>query len=138
MDVVLGDLTDPDGPAAWRQVGAALVINCAADVRHFAKPEELGRVNTEAVGALAALCRDTSARLVQVSTLSVAGLYNTSEGECTCLTESDLMVGQHFADPYSYTKLLAERLVLEEMAAGRLKGCVVRVGRLSPNSNDAG
>lgn len=138
VDVVLGDLTDPDGPAAWRQAGAALVINCAADVRHFAKLEELGRVNTEAVGALAALCRDTNARLVQVSTLSVAGLYNTSEGECTCLTESDLMVGQHFADPYSYTKLLAERLVLEEMAAGRLKGCVVRVGRLSPNSNDAG
>lgn len=138
VGVVHGDLTDPDCLEACRQVGAALVINCAADVRHFAKLEELESVNTEAVGALAALCRDTNARLVQVSTLSVAGLYNASEGEGACLTESDLMVGQHFAEPYSYTKLMAERLVLEEMAAGKLEGCVVRVGRLSPCSSNAG
>ncbi|MBO4850833.1 MAG: amino acid adenylation domain-containing protein [Prevotella sp.] len=138
VDVIPGDLTDPDGSAVWRQADAALVINCAADVRHFAKLEELGRVNTEAVGALVALCRDTNARLVQVSTLSVAGLYNASEGEGVCLTENDLLMGQYFAEPYSYTKLMAEKLVLEEMARGRLKGCVVRVGRLSPRSNDAG
>ena len=49
------------------------VINCAASVKHFAKGDEIERVNLGTVRSLTAWCEAHGARLVHISTGSVAG-----------------------------------------------------------------
>ena len=48
LDVVAGDLTDADVLTPLQGRDFSKVINCAADVRHFARQKELRAVNTDA------------------------------------------------------------------------------------------
>jgi len=135
LSVVAGDLTEGQWMEEW-EGERALVVNCAADVRHFADARQLMAVNADALRTLAAFCKEKKARLVQVSTLGIAGLYATSTGCQHCLTERQLGIGQHFAEPYTYSKFMAERLLLGLMAEHDLKANIIRVGNLAPRSYD--
>lgn len=136
ISVVAGDLTEDQCLSRWEKSGVSLVVNCAANVRHFAKESQLTPINTDAVQRLASLCEKTHARLVQVSTLGIAGLYDTDTGSPACLTEHRLQIGQHLGDGYTYSKYMAEKKLLERMVQGELDAVIMRVGNLSPRSDD--
>ncbi len=134
--VVAADLTHQECLSALDGSGISQVINCAANVRHFAIGRQLHEVNTEVVRRLADFCDMVHAQLVQVSTLSIAGLYDPSCETERCLTERDFYIGQHLGDDYTYSKWMAERLLLERMAGGQTDAVILRVGNLSSRSYD--
>ena len=136
ISVVAGDLTEDQCLSLCEESGVSLVVNCAANVRHFAKESQLIPINTDSVCRLARFCEKTHARLVQISTLGIAGLYDTDSGSPTCLTEHRLHIGQHLGDGYTYSKYMAEKYLMERMARGELDAVIIRVGNLSPRSYD--
>ena len=134
--VVEGDITEP---AVFDKLAEAeekfdLVINCAANVKHFSKGNDIEEINYGGVKNLVDFCEKEGARFIQVSTGSVAGM---SVGETPKIfTEQQLWCGQNTDNQYVHSKFLAERLVLEHIAAGSLKGKIMRAGNLSPRAED--
>ena len=134
VGLIVGDLTDNGFLSLLEDKHFDLVLNCAADVRHFAQRDTLLRVNTQAVTRLADYCLAHHARLVHISTLSVAGF--SSSGKPLTLTDRELYVGQQFHEDYSLSKFLAERVLLERMASQGLDGQIVRIGNLTARQSD--
>ena len=111
-----------------------LVVNCAANVKHFSRGDDILKVNYVGVQNLVGFCMATGARLVQVSTVSVGGM---TEGSVPAvLDERTLFFGQNTDNQYIVSKFLAERCILEKVAEGRLDAKIVRVGNLSPRAVD--
>ena len=111
-----------------------LVVNCAANVKHFSKGNDIEEINYGGVKNLVAFCEKEGARFIQVSTESVGGM---SDGATPKLfTEQQLWFGQNTENQYVHSKFLAERLVLEHIAAGTLKAKIMRAGNLSPRAED--
>ena len=81
-------------------------------------------------------CKDNGRRLIQISTVSVAG--EGSDGVppmSRVFCENDLYIGQNITNEYIRTKFLAERAVLEAVSEG-LDGKVIRVGNLMSRNSD--
>ena len=136
IQVIEGDITNPAVfdklvEDEWR---FDMVINCAANVKHFSKGNDIEEINYGGVKNLVAFCEKVSARFIQVSTESVAGM-STGETPMT-FTEQQLWAGQNTDNQYVHSKFLAERLVLEHIAAGTLHGKIMRAGNLSPRAED--
>ena len=134
--VVRGDITQPAVFDSLKASGTpwSVVVNCAANVKHFSKGTDIEDINYGGVKNLCAFCEATAARLVHVSTESVAGASVGSHPKE--LTEQQLYFGQQTANQYVHSKFLAERYILERMAAGALNGKILRAGNLSPRSAD--
>ena len=134
--VVEGDITRPEDFEALLASGTPfdMVINCAANVKHFSKGDDIEKINYGGVRNLVDFCEKSGARLIQVSTESVAGM---TAGEVPhLLTEQQLWFGQMSDNQYVRSKFLAERYVLEHMAAGKLDAKIMRAGNLSPRAED--
>ena len=134
--VVEGDITRPDSFDALEAGGTQfdLVINCAANVKHFSKGNDIEEINYGGVKNLVAFCEKQGARFIQVSTESVGGM---SLGDTPKpFFEQQLYIGQNTDNQYVHSKFLAERLVLEHVAAGTLRAKVMRAGNLSPRAED--
>ena len=110
------------------------VINCAANVKHFAVGDELEQVNVGGVKNLVQYCLANNAMLIQVSTTSVAGTGDGTMKESK-IKESQLYFGQGLDNKYAQTKFLAERYVLEAITKG-LNAKIMRVGNLMPRNTD--
>lgn len=111
------------------------VINCAANVSHFAFDDKLESVNTGGVKNLTEFCVKHGAALVQVSTISVGGAYE-SENRPLTLTERDLFIGQEIKNQYVLSKYMAE---YEALMAAVKKGIpvkIMRVGNLQGRVSD--
>lgn len=131
--VVDGDITKPETFCAIS--GVATVINCAANVKHFSNGTDIEDINYRGVLNLIDYCRMTGARLVQTSTISVAGRLPV--GDNRVLTEQDLFIGQDFGgNKYVMSKFNAERAVIEATDKGEIEGKVVRLGNLAPRNTD--
>lgn len=132
-----GDVTDRETIASLARLDCSVVINCAACVKHFVSDDSLERINVGGVENLAAMCKASGKRLVQISTTSVAG-----EGdERTPLAdkrmgEDELYFGQLLDNAYVRSKFLAERAVLEACGRGELDGRIIRVGNLMSRRSD--
>ncbi|MBP1586274.1 MAG: amino acid adenylation domain-containing protein [Lachnospiraceae bacterium] len=111
------------------------VINCAADVKHYATDDKLDRVNTEGVRNLISLCEKDGASLVQVSTISVSGFYR-SGSESLLFDEKSLYVGQIIDNRYIISKYMAEYECLKAMSEGRVHVKIMRVGNLQGRLSD--
>ena len=72
---VPGDITQEGVFEEPLEVKFDTVINCAADVSHFAYDDKLERINTGGVKNLLSFCRANKAALIQISTISVGGVY---------------------------------------------------------------
>ena len=134
--IVNGDITQPAVFDSLKASGTAwsVVVNCAANVKHFSKGTDIEDINYGGVKNICAFCEATAARLVHVSTESVAGM---SEGcHPKQITEQQLYFGQQTGNQYVHSKFLAERYILERMAAGALNAKILRAGNLSPRSAD--
>lgn len=113
------------------------IINCAACVKHFVSDDSLDRVNVEGVKNLIDLCEKTGRCLIQISTTSVAGEGNDlTVPSDKVIHEDELYFGQIIDNDYIRTKFLAERLILEACARGKLDGKIIRVGNLMSRKSD--
>ncbi len=132
IQVLEGDITRPDSMEGLKDID--MVFNCAANVKHFSKGTDIEDINYGGVKNLVALCQKNGAYLVHVSTESVGGL--TPGMVPDTLTEQMLFFGQLTDNQYVHSKFLAERHILEQMAAGKLRAKILRAGNLSPRVAD--
>ena len=135
IHVVEGDITRPETLAPLEAEGIDMVLNSAANVKHFSKGTEIMDVNYGGVKILVDFCIRTGARLVQVSTESVAGEASSGASR-EPLTEQRLYFGQNVDNQYVHSKFLAERIILQNMAEGKLNAKILRAGNLSPRAKD--
>ena len=114
------------------------VINCAASVKHFARGNEIERANTETVRNLTAWCEKNKARLIHISTGSVAGERKNGIPPLSFrFDEHILYAGQIIENnQYVHSKFMAERHVYEEMLEHGLRAKVLRMGNLAPRTED--
>ena len=116
------------------------VINCAANVKHFSKGTDIQDVNVGGAARCVDFCLKNSARLIHVSTTSIAGLWPEHIGEpqvaTPVLTERNLYFGQDLRNQYTHSKFLAERIILDAIIRKELKAKIMRVGNLAPRSYD--
>ena len=137
IQVVEGDITDAECVEGLKQYHFKTVINCAACVKHFVNDDILDRINVHGVENLVRFCSQTGRRLVQISTVSIAGdNVNDKFPEEKTLHENELFFGQSLENKYIHTKFLAEKAVLEAVAEGKLDGKVIRVGNLMSRHSD--
>lgn len=127
---VEGDITKPETLSCFDEYDIDTVINCAALVKHFDAGDELNRINVQGVENLIELCLRKNCRLIQVSTVSVAGeTISGSQTDGKVLHENELFFGQLIENDYIRSKFLAERAVLEAITRG-LDAKIMRVGNL--------
>ena len=134
--LINGDITQTEVFESLKTSGThwTMVVNCAANVKHFSKGTDIEDINYGGVKNLCAFCEATGARLVHVSTESVAGMSMGSHPKQ--LSEQQLYFGQQTDNQYVHSKFLAERYILEKMAAGALNAKILRAGNLSPRASD--
>ena len=131
-----GDITSKEQVTGFSEYKFSTIINCAACVKHFAADDVLERINVQGVENLIDFCKNNGRRLIQISTVSVAG--EGSDGVppmSRVFCENDLYIGQNITNEYIRTKFLAERAVLEAVSEG-LDGKVIRVGNLMSRNSD--
>jgi thioester reductase-like protein len=134
--VVNGDVTQDLTALGLDKIDT--VFNCAANVKHFSKGTDIEDVNIGGAQRCVEFCLKTGARLVHVSTTSVAELWiiRNSGEEIPKLDERKFWFGQFLDNRYIHSKFLAERIVLDAVAHHGLNGKVMRVGNLAPRSYD--
>ncbi len=87
------------------------VINSAANVRHFAKPDQIRKDNVKSVWYLIDFC-GSSISLAHISTLSIAG-FKGPRTKDVVFDENTLYFDQEFdSNPYLVSKFEAEKAVL--------------------------
>lgn len=132
-----GDITDKNAIMPLESRSFSTVINCAACVKHFSNDDTLERINVNGVKNLIDMCVKTGRRLVQISTVSVAGVnVNRKFPAEKKLHENELYFGQDLTNKYIDTKFRAEKAVLEAVADGKLDGKIIRVGNLMSRHSD--
>lgn len=117
------------------------VINCAASVKHYGSYKYFYEVNVETVKRLIEFCKESNAKLIHTSTLSVSG--NSFADEFTGFIsedelhfyESDLYIGQPLDNVYARSKFEGEKCVLDAMADG-LQANIMRMGQLTNRYSD--
>ncbi len=135
--VLRGDITDEESLEAAATADFQTVINCAASVKHFASLDFLLKVNTEGVRNLARMCVKKGARLIHISTVSVAGDTLGNLPHPPILFENMLELGQDTAsNGYVHSKFLAERLILKMVDEEGLDAKIMRVGNLMSRQLD--
>ena len=135
--IVEGDIENAASLEATQKLDYHTVINCAACVKHFADIEFLMRVNLHGVENLTRLCLKKNARLIQISTVSVAGDAIGGLRIEQLLREDRLELGQEVqSNAYVYTKYLAEKHVLKAIEEEGLDAKIIRVGNLSSRVRD--
>ena len=133
LHIVLGDVTQ-DFDTSLR---VDTVFNCAANVKHFSKGTDIEDVNIGGAMHCVKFCLKTGARLIHVSTTSVGGLsVNGVPAPDVLLTEQNLYFGQYLGNQYTYSKFMADRVILDAVALHGLNAKVMRVGNLAARSTD--
>lgn len=134
-----GDITDAgalDKIAEDPDFRPDTIINCAANVSHFSAGTGISDVNLGGVRNLIDLSWRLEARLVQISTASVAGFsINGSPPPDRLLDERSLYIGQNLDNQYVRSKFLAEKAILEAASSG-LDAKIMRVGNLMARNRD--
>ena len=139
ITVVEGDAADGTALSAFTAPSKDMtVINCAASVKHFARPGELEHANIDSVRSLIDWCVQNGARLVHISTCSVAGeRKNGLPPESWRLDEHGLYAGQELENNrYVWSKFMAERSVYEAILERGLRAKVCRMANLAPRAAD--
>ena len=135
LHVVLGDVTQDLSSVCPDTIET--VFNCAANVKHFSKGTDIEDVNIGGAKNCVKFCIKTGARLIHVSTTSVGGLsVNGVPAPDVLLTEQDLYFGQYLGNQYTYSKFMADRIILNAVALHGLNAKIMRVGNLAARSTD--
>ncbi len=135
--VLEGDIGDKEKVLSLGSYDFDTVINCASCVKQEAQDDLLERINFHGVQNLIDLCVQTNRRLVQISTVSVAGV--SVDGQISAdkrLHENELFFGQNLDNKYLQTKFRAEQAVLRAVIQEELNGRIIRVGNLMSRCED--
>ena len=136
VTVVDSDITDVHLSEKLAPHAFDTIINCAALVKHFAVDDSIERVNVGGVKNLIAIAKERGVRLVQISTLSVAGENVDGKFDASFrMKENMLDFGQDISNKYVHSKFNAEKAVLSAVDEG-LDGKVIRVGNLMSRASD--
>ena len=131
-----GDITSKEQVESFAAYKFQTLINCAACVKHFAAGDVLEKINVHGVENLIDFCKNNGRRLIQISTVSVAGEGSNGVPPMDrVFGENDLYIGQSITNEYIRTKFLAERAVLEAVSGG-LDAKIIRVGNLMSRNSD--
>ena len=135
--VVNGDVTN-DFSNQLSDISIQTVFNCAANVKHFSKTDDIEQVNIGGAERCVEFCLKTGARLVHISTTSVGEIWvDRGDGKAVPeLSERLLYFGQFLDNRYMRSKFLAERVILEAVARHGLNAKIMRVGNLAARSYD--
>ncbi len=134
--IIEGDVTDKS-IFGKLDVKVDTVINCAANVKHFSAGDDIEKVNVESVRNLIDWCVAHNTRLIQVSTVSVAGQsVDGVPSPDIVLDEHMLDFGQSLANQYVHSKYEAEKLVLEAIKNRALRAKIMRVATLASRNSD--
>ena len=137
IHTVSADVTSENLSELLREEQIDTIINCAAVVKHFAQDDRIERVNEGGVLRLTEIALQKGARLIQVSTESVAGQsVNGSVPEDRVFTERDLDIGQTLGTKYTQSKYNAEAAILRAIDEKGLHAKIVRVGNLMGRRSD--
>lgn len=131
-----GDITDKNLIEKVKDCDFDTVINCAACVKHFVVDDLLDRVNVQGVENLIDICMAKNKKLIQISTVSIAGeSVDEHIPSSVKLTEDRLYFGQALDNKYAETKFRAEQAMLRAVQRG-LRGKIIRVGNLMSRESD--
>ena len=108
------------------------VINCAANVKHYAKVSDLEYDNVTTVKNLLTFC-ENNISLAHISTLSILG-FKSNDTENKIFDENTLYIKQDFGNnPYLLTKFKAESLILKNK---NVNSKIFRMGNIMPRVSD--
>ena len=111
------------------------VINCAANVKHFIKYNQIYKDNVQSVINLIEFCQNKIS-LAHISTLSIAG-FKADDTENKVFDENTLFIHQDFNNnPYLVTKFEAEKKILEATNTNGLNAVIFRLGNIMPRFSD--
>lgn len=118
-----------------------MVINTAASVKHYGSYQYFYEANVETTKRLIDFCRQSGAKLIHTSTLSVSGNSfgdqfdgYVSETE-KHFYETSLNIGQPLENVYARSKFEAEKAVLDAITEG-LQANIMRMGNLTNRLSD--
>lgn len=118
-----------------------MVINTAASVKHYGSYQYFYEANVETTKRLIDFCKQSGAKLIHTSTLSVSGNSfgdqfdgYVSETE-KHFYESSLYIGQPLENVYARSKFEAEKAVLDAAVEG-LQVNIMRMGNLTNRLSD--
>ncbi len=123
VQIARGDVTQPATLAA-ALAGERLVVHAAGKVSDWGEPRDFFRVNAQGTANVVAACRAAGVhRLVHLGSLTVLGLPRdrATVDELTPPVEAP-------RDPYTASKLSAEKIVRAAHVPGGLESVVVRCG----------
>jgi len=137
IHIVDGDIADEDLKNKLTDIHFDTLINSAAIVKHFSNDDIIERINVGGVKNLIEIALEHQARMIQISTLSVAGEnIDHKFPEHYRMKENQLDIGQDISNKYIHSKFMAEAAMLEAIAERGLDGKIVRVGNLMSRQSD--
>lgn len=143
IKIVKGNITEKNlglSDSIYHDLGSKIscIINSAAIVKHYGNSSVFNEVNINGVENMINFCKDFNIKLYHLSTLSVSGnvfaegsFDGASVKEKSIFQENNLYINQDISNIYVYTKFMAERLILENIAKNELKGCIIRLGNIT-------
>ncbi|SFD03730.1 non-ribosomal peptide synthetase [Butyrivibrio sp. YAB3001] len=137
--VIEGDATDAGSFNSFKAKSEDMqVINCAASVKHFARENEIERTNVDSVRNIVTWCKENNARLVHISTGSIAGSMEAGKLSSDYHFDEHILYNGQIIDnnQYVHSKFMAERYVYEEILNHGLRAKVLRMGNLAPRLTD--
>ena len=137
VEVVDGDVTDETLYDKLKDYDFNIIINSAAIVKHFANDDIIEKVNVGGVKNLIEIAKKKDARIIQISTLSVAGENVDHKFEDTLKIKEDMLdFGQDISNKYVHSKVNAEKVLLEAVDNDGVDGKIIRVGNLMSRNSD--
>ena len=137
VEIVDGDVTDDTLYDKLKDYDFNIIINSAAIVKHFANDDIIEKVNVGGVKNLIEIAKKKKARIVQISTLSVAGENIDNKFEPSFKIKEDMLdFGQDVSNKYVHSKFNAEKAILEAVDNEGLDGKIIRVGNLMSRQSD--
>ena len=137
IHIVDADIADADLKDKLKDIKFDTLINSAAIVKHFSNDDIIERINVGGVKNLIEVALAHNARMIQISTLSVAGEnIDHKFPEHYRMKECQLDIGQDISNKYINSKFMGEAAMLEAIQEKGLDGKVIRVGNLMGRQSD--
>ena len=137
IHIVDGDIADDNLKDKLKDIKFDTLINSAAIVKHFSNDDIIERINVGGVKNLIGIALEHKARMIQISTLSVAGEnIDHKFPDNYRMKENQLDIGQDISNKYINSKFMAEAAMLEAIEKDGLDGKIVRVGNLMSRQSD--
>ena len=137
IHIVEGDIADEDLKNKLKDIRFDTLINSAAIVKHFSNDDIIEKINVGGVNNLIDIALEHKARMIQISTLSVAGEnIDHKFPDHFKMKECELDIGQDISNKYIHSKFNGEAAMLNAVKERGLDGKIIRVGNLMSRQSD--